>query len=128
METKTILIVIIAIVLVLVAIPFVPTVLEGLKSPDSKMDTKNMARIQQAVQTFGEATGNYPASLEALVPDYLAALPTTRGGKAFTYNPRMGAVGLSGATRSNARDSSGSGITPMGDAFTGISVQNELNF
>lgn len=128
METKTLLKIIVGIVVVLVAIPLVARVLDELKGPDPAMDAQNVERIQQAVQAYDEATGYYPASLAALVSDYLDAVPTTNDGKAFTYNPRTGAVGLPGKTASNARDSSDTGITPVVDAFTGLSVQNELNF
>ena len=67
------------------------------------------------------------ASLAALVPDYLDSVPTTYDGKTFTYNSQTSAVGLPGKTPT-ARESTGSGITPVGDAFTGLSVQNELDF
>ena len=120
---------IIAIVVVLAALPFVPTVLDALKSPDPALDGKNLERLQQEIQAYGDDTGYYPASLASLVPDYLEAVPRTHDGKAFTYNAQTGMVGLPGAvTSSAARDSGNVGLTPVGDAFTGLSVQNELNF
>lgn len=128
METKTLVKVFVGIVVVVVAIPFVPKVLDALKSPDPAMDAQNLERIRQAVQTFSDAKGYSPQSLTALVPDYLAAVPTTHEGKAFTYDPRTRTVGLPGNTGSTARGSSGSGVTPVVDAFTGLSVQEELNF
>lgn len=128
METKTFVKVIICIVVVIAAFPLLPKVLEALKSPDPAMDAENLGGIQEAVQAYAAATGYYPRSLAALVPDYLEAVPTTYDGQAFTYNPQTSAVGLPGKTASIPRESSGSGITPMVDAFTGLSVQNELNF
>ena len=128
METKTLVKVIIGMVVVVAAIPFVPEVLDALKGPDPEMDAQKLERIQQAAQAYGEATGYYPASLAALVPDYLDAVPTTNDGKAFTYNPRTNAVGLPGDTMSTGREPSNVGLTPVGDAFTGLSVQSELNF
>ncbi len=128
MDTKTIVKVIIGIVVVIAAIPFVPKFLEAFKEPDPAMDAQNLERIQQAVQAYNDATGRYPASLAALVPDYLDAVPTTYDGKAFAYNPRTSEVGLPGRTASTPRESPGSGLTPMGEALTGLSVHDELNF
>ena len=128
METKTIVKIIIGIVVVVAAFPFLPKLLDALKDPDPAKDAQNLERIQQAVQAYNDAAGRYPASLAALVPDYLDSVPTTYNGKAFTYNPRTSVVGLPVKTSSTARESSGSGLTPMSDAFTGLSVQNELNF
>ena len=128
METKTLVKVIVGIVLVMAAFPLLPKVLDAMKSPDPAMDAENLGRIQEAVQAYGAGTGYYPASLAALVPHYLDALPTTYDGKAFTYDPRTSAVGLPGKTASIPRESPGSGVTPMVDAFTGLSVQDELDF
>ena len=128
METKTLVKVTIGIVVVVAAFPLLPKVLDALKSPDPATDAQNLERIQLAVEAYGDDVGHYPASLAALVPDYLDAVPTTFDGRAFTYNPRTSAVGLPGKTASTPRESPGSGLTPMGDALTGLSVQNELNF
>ena len=126
METKTIVIIIIGIVVLLAAFPFVPKFLDALKDPDPPMDAENLERIQAAVRAHNEAKGYPPSSLAALVPDYLDAVPATDDGKAFTYNRQTSVVGLPG--KATARNSSDVGLTPMGDAFTGLSVQNELNF
>ena len=128
METKTLVEIIIGMVVVVAAIPFVPKVLDALKGPDPAMDALNLKRIQDALQAYSEARGYYPMELAGLVPDYMDAVPTTYDGKAFTYNPQTSAVRLPGKTTSTARESSGIGLTPVGDAFTGLSVQNELNF
>lgn len=128
METKTLVKTIVGIVVVVAAFPLLPKVLDAMKSPDPAMDAENLGRIQEAVLAYAAATGYYPTSLAALVPDYLEAVPTTYDGKAFTYNPQTSAVGLPGKTASIPRESSGSGLTPMVDAFTGLSVQNELDF
>ncbi len=128
METKTLVKAIIGIVIVVAAFPLVPTVLDALKSPDPAMDVPNLERIQQAVRAYNDATGHYPASLAALVPAYLDAVPTAHDGRAFAYNPQTSEVGLPGRTASIPRESSGSGLTPMGEALTGLSVHDELNF
>lgn len=128
METKTLLKVIAGIVVVVAAFPLLPKILDALKSPDPAMDAQNLERIQQAIQAFGEDAGYYPASLAVLVPDYLDAVPTTYDGKAFTYDSRTSVVGLPVKASSKARESTGSGLSPVGDAFTGLSVQNELDF
>ncbi len=127
MDPKTVKI-IIGVVLVVAAIPTIPKVLQALKGPDPALDTRNIQRIQEAVQSFTNDAGYYPSSLSALVPDYLDAVPTTNDGKAFTYDARTSLVAMPVKATTNAREPTGSGLSPVGDAFTGLSVQNELDF
>lgn len=128
METKTLAKVLIGIVVVVAIIPFMPTILHGLKGANPENDARNLERVQQAVKYYGEAMGHYPDSLAALVPEYLPEIPAVSFGTAFTYNPRKGTVALPAKAKAAASESAATGLTPMGDAFTGLSVQNELNF
>ncbi len=127
MDPKTVKIVI-GVVLVVVAIPTIPKVLQALKGPGPALDAQNLKRIQEAVQDFTYDAGYFPSSLSALVPDYLDAVPITNDGKAFTYDARTSAVSMPVKATANAREPTGSGLSPVGDAFTGLSVQNELDF
>ena len=133
METKTIVKIIIGIVVVVAAFPFLPKVLNSLKEPDPEKDARNLARIEEAVQAYDEAVGHYPVTLADLVPDYLKRIPKTYNGKAFKYDLIKGVASLpaqpaSKKTPSTARGSAVDGLTPIGDAFMGLSVQNELDF
>lgn len=128
METQTLVKVIVGIVIVIVAIPFVPKILDAIKGPDPAMDAVNLERIQEAVLDFGDAEGQSPTSLGDLVPKYLDAIPSTHDGRAYAYNSETGFVGMPERITSDAGEPSGSGLTPMGDAITGLSVHEELDF
>ncbi len=128
METKKLIGIAAAVLVVFAAVPFLPKILNELKGPDPAMDTKNLAEIRQAIDAYGQATGRYPTSLEALCPDYLAAVPKTHDQKAFHYDPRTGAVSDPAKSAANAQEPAGTGLTPAGDGIVGLSVHNELNF
>ena len=128
METKTLVMGIAGILILLAAIPYVPDMLEKFRGPDPAIDVQNMARIQEAVQTYGDTTGYYPDSLAALVPDYLETIPRTNEGKAFTYDAQTNTVGMPVEKATTATNPSGTSISPYADSVTGLSVQNELDF
>lgn len=45
---------------------------------------------QSAVDVYQAEKGHYPPSLEALVPDYLPAVPQKPDGSAYRYDPTTG--------------------------------------
>ena len=103
------------------------------EEPDYAADSQAQARVQQAVNTYARAAGAYPLSLDTLVPGYLESIPRSSTGKAFPYNYETGQVSLpytppSGEKLTIAPASGGGVPGGMGDAITGLSVQNELNF
>jgi hypothetical protein len=128
METKTLIIVIVGIVAVLAIIPFVPKILKGLETPDPAMDAPNLARIQEAVEAHREYLGLIPQTLTALVPKYIASIPKTYDGRAFAYDNQTGTVSMPAKPGSATEAVSGGGIPASVDAFTGLSVREELNF
>ena len=128
METKTLIIVIVGIVAVLAIIPFVPKILKGLETPDPAMDAPNLARLQEAIEAYQEYLGLTPQTLSVLVPEYIDSIPKTYSGRAFAYDKRTGTVSMPAKGGSATEAISGSGVPATVDAFTGLSVQEELNF
>ena len=55
-------------------------------------DTTAKINIQRAIDTYQAENGRYPASLEELVPDYLASLPSRPDGSPYGYDPATGKV------------------------------------
>jgi hypothetical protein len=55
-------------------------------------DQQKMEQLAQAVYNYGFDVGVYPGSLDALVPTYISAVPTTSSGMVFVYNPVNGMV------------------------------------
>ena len=55
---------------------------------------ENTGRInlERAIRTFQAERGTYPPSLDALVPEFLPALPEQADGSPWGYNPATGAV------------------------------------
>lgn len=96
-------------------------------------DRRNLALIRQAVTRYGQATGYYPASLQALVQyNYLQSVPKTSSGQDFFFNPQDGALRhpAEGAQRSSASPRRGTGpgggVGLVGEAVTGIGMRNQL--
>ena len=58
------------------------------------VNRERIARIEQAINAYGTATGWYPPTLEALVPQYLDAVPVSASGAPFRYNNQNGYVGV----------------------------------
>ena len=46
--------------------------------------------IRTAIRVYEVEMGEYPASLNDLVPDYLSSVPTRRDGSSFEYDPGTG--------------------------------------
>ena len=54
-----------------------------------KMD---LSSLTQAVQQYKAAEGNYPKTLQDLVPDYIAKIPAAPPGYKINYDPDSGSV------------------------------------
>jgi len=129
MERKTVLI-ILGVVVVLLTFPLLPTLISRLNPPG---DSEKMAEIRKAINAYGNDIGYYPPSLYALVPDYLAEVPTNADLLDFIYNPQDGALTnpseVSKPRKAKRKDAPPVGSTgPMGEVMTGISIQEELNY
>jgi hypothetical protein len=59
-------------------------------------ETVGNISLEQAIQTYQAETGNYPATLQALVPSHIAAVPTQPNGQPYGYDPTTGRL-LTGA-------------------------------
>lgn len=125
----------VVILAVLLMVPLLPKVLKRAPTPDPAADSANEQRIQQAIQAYAARTGVFPPMLEALIPNYLEAIPPTSTGGQFVYDPQSGTVRNPNpvvvATPSTPPPSRGGGRPvggggPMGEAMTGIGVANEL--
>lgn len=104
-------------------------------------DKQKLEQISAAIDKYGRSVGYYPPSLQALVPTYLSAVPKTDSGQDFIFDPQNGylahplqpqppapqiaAQPQGGAPRPVAGGGGGAG--PMGEAMTGIAMQNQLN-
>lgn len=53
-----------------------------------------MASLNQAVQQYKAAEGQYPQNLQQLVPDYLAKIPPAPAGCKIAYDPHSGVVSV----------------------------------
>ncbi len=104
-------------------------------------DAEKMARIRAAIDRYGQASGYYPPSLQALTPTYLSQVPKTATGQDFIYYPQNGALYVpgqygtgyarqspgTGQTRSRQGRGVAQGVGPMGEVMTGMAVQQQLN-
>lgn len=107
--------------------PFVP----------SDADKRNLEILQTAVANFGRDSGSFPASLDALTPGYLPFIPMTSAGKPFHYDLATGMVSFTAAPGAPAprvagppaagRAPAGAAGGPLGEALTGIAIQQDLN-
>lgn len=93
---------------------------EGAKSASRTLeyakDSQSKVELQSAVRSYAGFTGSYPATLDALVPDYVAAVPIQSNGRSFGYNPGDGSVFIQ-------RGDDSTGITPS-TAMTQADVHN----
>jgi hypothetical protein len=109
-------------------------------SQPQESNTDKMARIRGAINQYGMATGYYPTTLDQLAPTYLPQVPIANNGLPFIYDPQTGALyepqGQSPtqtapyagqAPQSATRQPAAGGGGLMGEAITGIGIQNELN-
>jgi hypothetical protein len=100
-------------------------------------DTVVMQEIRFAILKYWQQTRQYPPSLQALVPQYLSSVQTTRSGYPFVYDPVTGTLFHPAEVRGQdvAPASPGAGQThapaggvgPLGEAMTGIGIQQQLN-
>jgi len=93
-------------------------------------DQQTMNQIRSAINQYGTATGYYPGTLDDLAPHYLPVPPRTQDGRPFHYNNQTGEVRHPGtpggaAPGPGARVPAG-GAGPLGEAMTGIAIQNQL--
>ncbi|MBI2433948.1 MAG: hypothetical protein HYV26_13860 [Candidatus Hydrogenedentes bacterium] len=104
--------------------------LTGPNAAGAANDQQMIQQIQAAINRYGTAVGYYPPTLDALVPAYLPSPPRTSTGQPFVYNNQNGYVGLPGSAplpAQAARPGVPVGAGPMGEAMTGIAMQNQLN-
>ena len=92
-------------------------------------DQRKLEQVKAAITQYGSKTGFYPVTLDALAPAYLPTPPQSVTGQAFVYDNRTGYLAVPGggqAASGRAAGVSGAG-GPMGEAMTGIAIQNQLN-
>jgi hypothetical protein len=101
-------------------------------SAPTAADRDRMAEVCAAIDSYGQDTGYYPGSLYALVPSYLASVPTTDAGQDYLYEAERGTLThpgegrhYSGRGRGGGSPAAGGG--PMGEVMTGIGVSNQLD-
>ncbi|MBN2308194.1 MAG: hypothetical protein JXR94_04440 [Candidatus Hydrogenedentes bacterium] len=107
----------------------------------ARSDNQKMAEIRAAINQFGQATGRYPWNLAELTPTYLKEVPKTASGAEFLYDMRDGGVyhpnpaelqqtgpspGVPNPVQPRGGPPVGGGGL-MGEAITGMGVQQELN-
>lgn len=95
-------------------------------------DRRTIEQINNAIYQYGTAVGYYPPTLDALVPQYLPVAPRTAAGELFSYNNQNGEVRhpRAGMAPAGAAAPRGGGVGaggPMGEAMTGMAIQNDLN-
>nr|HPO17472.1 hypothetical protein [Candidatus Hydrogenedentota bacterium] len=64
-------------------------------------DTSGRINLERAISTYQAEKGTWPASLDALVPDYLQAVPVKADGASYNYDPNTGKL-LDGAAAAPA--------------------------
>lgn len=116
--------------------PVTGEVLETDAGP-SPADYRMMADIGAAINAYGTAAGYYPPTLDTLTESgYLPVLPRTESGQEFAYNNQNGVFthpleGHVNAARQtppqNRGGATAAGGGPLGEAMTGIAIQEELN-
>lgn len=117
--------------------PITGKVLETDAGP-APADYLMMEKIKTAINAYGTRSGFYPPTLDALTQaGYLPVLPRTASGQPFNYNNKNGqfshpldgpvatAVAPQPARPGGAVGVGGGG--PMGEAMTGIAMQEQLN-
>jgi general secretion pathway protein G/type IV pilus assembly protein PilA len=139
METKYILWALLLILGVVVALPLMTSV-QRKEIDDFSADTDNLERLRLAITEYKQNEGTNPPSLEALVPDYIDRVPQTSDLRMFEYNaiggivsaplvmtntvPAANTPGKAGARKKPPKPSGG----PLGEAMTGMSISEELNY
>lgn len=59
---------------------------------DRVKESAALQEVEQAIRAYKAETGKYPASLQTLVPQYLARVPMDPQGRPYGYDPATGAV------------------------------------
>ncbi|MFP4501116.1 MAG: hypothetical protein ACLFTT_08965 [Candidatus Hydrogenedentota bacterium] len=100
--------------------------------PDPR-DLQTLTAVKEAIDAYGRDTGYYPPTLDALVPRYRHKRPRTVDGEELVYNNQNGYVALPGnagaaqrPTQDMRQHGARGGAGPMGEAMTGIGMQQEL--
>ena len=78
--------------------------------------------LRMAIVRYFTKNRAYPPSLHALVPDFIPDIPRSMSGQPYYYDPRNG-----GVYRPLPQAQRRRGVGPMGEALTGIGMQQELN-
>lgn len=68
----------------------VETVTKATVEAENTAILADKVEIRTAIRTYEVEMGEYPASLNDLVPDYLSSVPTRRDGSSFEYDPGTG--------------------------------------
>ncbi|GMV90657.1 MAG: hypothetical protein AMXMBFR82_04350 [Candidatus Hydrogenedentota bacterium] len=63
---------------------------------ENAQQTTSDIEINHAIQAYAAEHGEYPASLQALVPEYFTQVPTQPDGRPYGYDPSTGKVLLDG--------------------------------
>ena len=103
--------------------------LSGPGAATAGSDQQQLQAIRAAINRYGNATGYFPPTLDALAPLYLPAPPRTSSGQPFLYNNQNGQVEVPGGQGAAAvRPSGGApmGAGLMGEVMTGIGMQQQL--
>lgn len=116
--------------------PVTGEVLETDAGP-TPADYRMMADIGAAINAYGTAVGYYPPTLDTLTESgYLPELPRTESGQEFVYNNQNGffthpmeghVTAVRQAPPQNQGGMAAGGGGPLGEAMTGIAIQEELN-
>lgn len=112
--------------------PITGQVLDDDSGP-APADYLMMEQIRVAINNYGAAVQYYPPTLDTLTQTgYLTTYPRTVDGREFIYNNQNGAVAYPGSggvpqtTAPNLSAPAGGG-GPLGEAMTGIAIQEQLN-
>jgi hypothetical protein len=98
-------------------------------------DRTGKIRLQRAIDLYYGQNGYYPESLDVLSPGYLISIPNRPDGLPYAYDRGAGRIleepanGYGAAPRNGQRTGGGMpvGGGPMGEAMTGIAIQNQMN-
>ena len=129
----------IVVIALIIAIPVLAPMFTSERAYDPIVDSHKLEALKNAVNTYGQETGQYPASLFDLVPKYIEEIPLTSTNLQFGYDPRNGAIinpsapaGAQAAVKNDGgkrerRPGSGT-LSPASEAMTGLGISEELNY
>ncbi len=128
LELRHFIFAVLILLVLLVGIPVLTSL--SKEKPDYTADNQRLAELQRAVNAYARQAGQYPLALGTLVPNYVASVPKTSTGEDFQYNYETGQVSTPYPRpkgMETIKPTTGN-IPLMGDAITGLSVNNELDF